>query len=143
MKIVRRVALVFVAYVVMVVGFEAYLGLAQPSFDADFVKEWDAPVVITTIGEDGSRQDRFVVPMRSEGHLYVSANHWPRSWYRRALENPKVEITSDGKTTEYVAVPVPAPSEEQDRLEREHPHPAWFRFLTGYPPRRFVRLEPR
>jgi len=142
-KIVRRLALVILAYVGVVVGFELYLGLAQPSFNADFVKQWDAPVVITTIGEDGLPQDRFVVPMRSDGHLYVSANHWPRSWYRRALENPKVQITSDGETKDYLAVPIPAASEDQDRLERAHPHPAWFRFLTGYPPRRFVRLEPR
>jgi len=135
--------LVVVAYVGVVVGFEAYLGLAQPSFNADFVKDWDAPVVITTIGSDDSTQDRFVVPMRSEGHLYISANHWPRSWYRRAVENPNVQITSEGETKNYLAVPVPAASEEHRRLERKHPHPAWFRFLTGYPPRRFVRLEPR
>jgi hypothetical protein len=33
--------------------------------------------------------------------------------------------------------------EEATRIDAEHPHPAWFRFVTGYPPRKFVRLDPR
>ncbi len=30
-----------------------------------------------------------------EGRLYVSANQWPRRWYHRALENPRVGVTVD------------------------------------------------
>jgi len=142
-RTIRYIGIAVLAYVAVVVAFELYLGLVQPRFRRDLVEEWDAPVVITTAGADGSTEDRLVVPMVTEGHLYVSANHWPRSWYKRAMKNPEVRVTKNGETNDYLAVPIDPASPEHDRLEREHPHPAWFRFLTGYPPRRFVRLEPR
>ena len=63
--------------------------------------------------------------------------------YKRALENPQLRVTNAGETKDYLAVPIAAPGDEHDRLVREHPHPVWFRFLTGYPPRRFLRLEVR
>jgi hypothetical protein len=134
---------VVVAYVALVVCFEAYLGLAQPRFEKDSDDGWDATIVITTTGEDGLTQDRVVSPMLSDGVLYVSANHWPRSWYKRVLDNPQVHVTNGGKTSDYTALPMAPSDDEHDRLEGEHPHPFFFRFLTGFPPRRFVRLEPR
>ncbi len=143
MKVARNVGIVILAYVGVVVLFEAYLGLVQPKFDGNYVEGWDATIVITTTGADGSTQDRLVVPMVSDEYLYVSANHWPRSWYKRALENPELRVTNAGETKDYLAVPIAAPGDEHDRLVREHPHPVWFRFLTGYPPRRFLRLEVR
>lgn len=131
------------SYVALVVAFEVFLGVAQPRFETDPDKEWGATIVLTTTGADGSTRDRVVTPMVSGGQLYVSANHWPRSWYNRVLENPKLRVTNKNETKDYLAVPIPAASEEHDRLQAEHPHSAGFRFLTGYPPRRFVRLEPR
>lgn len=83
------------------------------------------------------------MPMTSDGQLFVSANHWPRSRYKRILANPDMRVTRDGNTGDYRATPISPDSPEHDRLSQEHPHPAWFRFLTGYPPRRFVRLDPR
>jgi hypothetical protein len=71
----------------------------------------------------------------------VAANHWPRTWYRRALANPEVQATIDGKKGDYRAVPVTGA--EQDRVEGEHGHGVVFRILTGFPPRYFVRLDPR
>lgn len=143
MRVLKSAVIVILAYVAVVVAFETYLGVAQPRFDKDPDQEWGATIVITTAAKDGSTAGRVVSPMVSDGHLYVSANHWPRSWYNRVLENPKVQVTNRDETNDYVAVTIPAASEEHDRLEREHPHPAWFRFLTGYPPRRFVRLDAR
>jgi hypothetical protein len=32
---------------------------------------------------------------------------------------------------------------EHDRVEREHKHGLGFRILTGFPPRYFLRLDPR
>lgn len=140
---VKYAAIVFLAYVALVAAFETYLGIAQPRFEIHPDKEWGETIVLTTTGADGATQQRVVSPMVSDGQLYVSANHWPRSWYKRVLENPKLQVTNKEVTKDYLAVPIPADSEDHDRLEAEHPHPAWFRFLTGYPPRRFVRLEPR
>ncbi|MFN2426079.1 MAG: nitroreductase/quinone reductase family protein [Candidatus Binatia bacterium] len=143
MRFIRYAAIAVVAYVGIVVAFEAYLGIAQPRFHRDPAEKWDATIVIATTGSDGSTQQRVVTPMVSDGNLYVSANHWPRSWYNRVLENPKVKVTNRDETKDYLAVPIPAASEEHDRLQREHPHSAGFRFVTGYPPRRFVRFEER
>jgi hypothetical protein len=143
MKIVKTIAIAFVAYVLLVVAFEAYLGIVQPRFGQDEVEGMNATIVITTTGADGATEDRVVVPMTTDGQLYVSSNHWPRSWYKRALANPDVQVTQDGETKDYRAVPVAEPGDEYDRLQSEHPHPAWFRFMTGYPPRKFLRLEER
>jgi hypothetical protein len=71
----------------------------------------------------------------------VSANHWPRAWYHRALANPDVQATIGGTKGPYRAVSVSGA--EAERVEREHPHGLWFRFVTGFPPRYFVRLDPR
>lgn len=143
MKIVRNLGIAILAYVAVVVLFEAYLGIVQPQFKQDEVEGMNATIVITTADADGGTEDRVVVPMESDGYLYVSSNHWPRSWYNRALENPEVQVTKDGETNDYTAVPIESSSAEYDRLQQEHPHPAWFRFMTGYPPRRFLRLEER
>ncbi|MFN2377400.1 MAG: nitroreductase/quinone reductase family protein [Candidatus Binatia bacterium] len=139
----KYAAAVVLSYVALVVAFEVFLGVAQPQFETDPNAEWGATITITTASADGSTRSRVVTPMVSDGQLYVSANHWPRSWYNRVLENPKVQVTNKDETKDYLAVPIPAASEEHDRLQVEHPHSAGFRFLTGYPPRRFVRLEPR
>lgn len=143
MRFVKPVAIALVAYVALVAAFESYLGIAQPQFQGEQADGWNATIVLTTKDADGSAQKRVVSPMVTDGQLYVSANHWPRSWYNRVLANPELQVTNRDETKDYVAVPIPPGSEVHERLEREHPHPAWFRFLTGYPPRRFVRLEPR
>ena len=143
MKAIRNAGVAILVYAIVVVLFEAYLGIVQPRFGDDEIEGMNATIVITTTGTDGSTQERVVVPMVSDEQLYVSANHWPRSWYKRALENPELQVTTGDETKDYLAVPIAAPGTEHDRLEREHPHPVWFRFLTGFPPRRFMRLEAR
>ena len=96
---------------------------------------------MTTIAEDGTQNDRVVARLESNGQLYVAANHWPRAWYRRALEHPDVQVTVDGETGSYRAVPVI--EAEHDRVNRENRLGIMFRILTGFPPRYFVRLDPR
>jgi len=96
---------------------------------------------ITTVERDGTAHDRVVARYETDGRLYVSANHWPRAWYRRALENPDVLATVEGETGEYRAVPVTG--DEHDRVDAAHPHSLVFRLMTGFPPRRVLRLDPR
>lgn len=121
-----------IAYVVVVAGFETWLGYSQPS--------GKSTLVITTEDSSGTQGDRVLSRLDSQDKIYVSANHWPRRWYRQAMRRPNVEIdTGDGKRP-YVAVPVIG--DEHDRLLSEHPHTLGFRLLTGFPPRFFVRLEP-
>jgi hypothetical protein len=78
--------------------------------------------------------------LESNGQLYVATNHWPRAWYERALANPNVQVTLDGEKRDYRAVPVNG--EEHDRVDRDNPLGPIFRFITGYPTRYFLRLEP-
>jgi len=133
MKALKIVAIVVLVYVGIVAAFESFIGTLQPA--------GGSTLVITTVDGDGSSHDRVVSRLESDGRLYVAANHWPRAWYRRALANPEVQATIDGKKSDYRAVPVTGA--EHDRVESEHRHGVVFRILTGFPPRYFVRLDPR
>ncbi len=131
MRVIKIVAVVLVGYVLIVTAFESLIGYFQP----------EAPdtLVLTTADEDGATVDRVLQALQSDGRLYVAVNHWPRAWYRRALANPRVQVTRQGEEGDYVAVPVTG--EEHARVARDHPLPLAFLFLTGFPPRHFVRLD--
>ncbi len=132
MKAARLIAILFLVYMGIVIAFESLLGYFQPA--------GPTTLVITTTAEDGTRNDRVLARLESGGQLYVAANHWPRAWYNRALENPNVQATLDGEKGNYLAVPVT--EEEHDRVNGENSLGMVFRILTGFPPRYFVRLEP-
>ena len=131
MKFVKPLAIALGIYVGLVVLFETGIGIAQP--------ESDGTLVITTTDPDGTSHDRVVSSLESDGRLYVAANHWPRAWFTRAAENPDVQVTLDGETGPYRAVPVSGT--EHDQVDAEHPLPLPFRILTGFPPRLFLRLD--
>ncbi len=120
-------------YVAVVVAFESSIGLFQP--------RPGSTLVITTFDADGTAHDRVVSRLESDGKLYVAANHWPRAWYRRALAHPEVRVTVAGTTTDYHAVLVTGA--EHQRVEADNPLGLFFRILTGFPPRYFLRLDPR
>ena len=133
MKAVKVIGILVLVYVGIIVAFESMLGIFQPG--------GGGTVVITTTDEDGNTNDRVLAGLESDGQLYVAANHWPRAWYRQALENPSVQVTVDGERGPYLAVPVT--DEEHDRVNRDNGTGIVFRILTGFPPRYFVRLDPR
>ncbi len=133
MKALKIAAIVLLVYAGIVVAFESLIGTLQPTAGST--------LVITTFDADGTPHDRVVSRLESDGKLYVAANHWPRAWYRRALENPEVKVTLDGGKSDYRAVPVTGA--EHDRVESGNRHGFFFRFLTGFPPRYFVRLDSR
>jgi hypothetical protein len=133
MKLVFKVVVILlVVYAAIVVAFETWLGYSQPS--------GQSTLVITTTDDEGNPHDRVLSRMQQNGAMYVSANHWPRAWYRAALKHPHVQVTVDGVKGDYLVVPVT--EDEHDRLEAEFGHPLLFRILTGFPPRYFVRLDP-
>ena len=133
MKAAKIATISFVVYVGIVIAFESLIGVFQPASETT--------LVITTTAEDGTQNDRVLARLDSNGQLYVSANHWPRAWFNQALENPKVQVTLDGEKGNYLAVPVT--EKEHIRVNDEHRHGIMFRILTGFPPRYFVRLDPR
>ncbi len=108
---------------------------------AAFQPETDTTIVITTTDGEGTAHERVVSPIDLDGRLYVAANHWPRAWYRRALDRPEVRVTRGGETLDYRAVPVS--DEEQERLFDESGFPLVGYLFTGFAPREFLRLDPR
>ena len=133
MRALKIAAIVLLVYVGIVALFESSIGYLQPQQEG-------STLTITTFDPDGAH-DRVVSRLEVDGKLYVAANHWPRAWYERALANPDVEVTVNGQKQGYRAVPVS--DAEHERLMAEHPHGFAFRFVTGFPPRYFVRLDPR
>ena len=134
MKILRITAIIIVVgYVVLVAAFETWLGYSQP--------QGGNTIVITTFEADGAKHDRVVSRLESEGKMYVAVNHWPRAWYYRLLDNPEVQVTTKDGTADYLAVEVGGT--EHDQVQADNPTGLMFRFLTGFPPRYFVRLDPR
>ena len=133
MKAAMVIVILFLVYVGIVIAFESMLGYFQPAGETS--------LVITTTAEDGTPNDRVLSPLKSNGQLYVAANHWPRAWYQRALENPNVKVTLAGEKGDYLAVPVTG--EEHARVNGDNSTGMMFRILTGFPPRYFVRLDPR
>ena len=131
MRAVKIVGIVLASYVLIVAAFESMIGYFQP--------EAGDTLVLTTVSGDGAAVDRVLQSLHSDGQLYVAVNHWPRAWYRRALANPGVRVTRDGATRDYRAVPVTGG--EYARVAGEYPRPLAFLFLTGFPPRHFVRLD--
>ena len=132
MKLLKILAIVFAVYAVVVVSFESLIGYFQP--------ENTGTLVITTADGAGHSYERVLSRIESEGRLYVAANHWPRGWYRQALQNPHVLVDLEGEKLPYRAVPVNG--DEHDRVDAQKPLGFMIRFLTGFPPRNFVRLEP-
>ncbi|MEQ8858536.1 MAG: nitroreductase/quinone reductase family protein [Pseudomonadales bacterium] len=132
MRLLKIVAVLVLVYVGIVAAFESLIGYFQPA-DAN-------TLVISTSDSGGEPHDRVVSRIDSDGRLYVAANHWPRAWYRQALENPRVEVVAGGERAPYLAVPVT--DAERQRLFDQHALPLAVKVLTGFPPRRFLRLDP-
>ena len=138
MKVLKWVGVLVAVYVGFVVAFETlYLGWYQPKLASTGIPM----LVITTTDDSGVSRERRLARLETDGRLYVSAHHWPRGWYRRALQNPNVRAEIDGAVADYIAVPVDG--EEFERVAAEHPLPLPVRFLMGFPPPRdILRLDP-
>ena len=133
MRILRYLLILFVLYVGVVVAFESMLGYVQP-------EQPGRTIVLSTFEDDGTEHKRVVTLLTSDGKEYVGVNHWPRAWWYRTKENPKVKVTRDGETKDYTATTISG--DEHDRVETDNPASLTFKILTGFPPRYFIRLDP-
>jgi len=127
------VALILV-YVGYVIYFEARLGYLQP--------RGSTSLVIATF-DNGDRHERVLRLEQIGGNNYIAANHCPRAWYSQALDNPNVEVQLPGEDSFEPYVAVPLDGEELQRISEIYSFGFEFRFRTGFPPRRFLRLDPR
>lgn len=60
--------------------------------------------------------------------------------WRNVLENPRVQMTMDGTTGDYIAVPVE--DEEPERVTTEIGNGIVFKIRVWFAPQRFLRLDP-
>jgi len=128
--------IVVAGYIGIVVIFESLLGYYQPKGEEN--------LVITVTEDDGSKTERVLSLFQSEGELYLAANHWPRAWFRQVLKKPDVHIEFGGERAgqsgNYVAIPIN--DADHERVLNDNRIPFVGRFLMGFPPREFVRIEP-
>lgn len=75
------------------------------------------------------------------GKLYIASTHWLRGWYRQALAEPRVLAQVDGERGAYTAVPILG--EERARVSDSYTMGFVLRFICGFAPSRFLRLDPR
>ena len=138
MKFAKWLGVIAVIYVAFVVLFETvYLGMYQPSFESSGIPM----LVITTTDASGEAQSRRLASFRTDYGLYVSAHHWPRGWYKRAIQYPNVRVEIDGIESDYLAVAVVG--QEFEKVSADYPLPLFVRFLMGFPPERnILRLDP-
>jgi hypothetical protein len=137
MKALKWAAIVAAVYVGLVVLFEAViLGMIQPKLEGAALPM----LVITTTDDSGESKPRRLAQLDVDGRIYVSAHHWPRGWYHRAVANPEVRVEMDGAESDYLAVPVDG--EEFDRVAAEVPLPFFIRLVMGFPPERVYSSTP-
>ena len=129
----KIIGIVLIAYLGVVVLFESALGYFQP--------QGDDTLILPVKGDEGPSL-RVLSRIEVDDQLYVAVNHWPRGWFNfnKVLENPEVKITIGDETAEYRAVKVTA-VDEAARIDSARPRSLLFLLLTGFPPRKFVRLE--
>lgn len=132
MKIAKVAAIVLFVYIGVAAAAAAYVAYFQPAMPG--------VLVLTTTDAEGKEYDRLLGRFEVDGVLYLSANAWPRRWYNRAVANPSVEVTVDGKRIRFTAVRIE--EAERQRLVKDYPMPLWMRILAGFPPRDFLRLDP-
>ena len=111
-KIMMICTSVLIVYSVIIVIFEVLLAYYQPQNE-------HATLVITTV-KHGHQKSRVLSKIDYQGNLYVSANHWPRAWYKQSLANPNIKVTYKGKTEDYTAISVS--QLEHDRLSKDKKH---------------------
>ena len=135
MKIVKWLGGIFGFYIVFVVLFETVLlGYFQPDFAA-------YPMMrLTTTDGSGETQTRKLAVFETDEKIYLSAHHWPRGWFKRAMAYPKVTAELEGVEGHYTASRVDGA--EFDRVAEVHPLPLPVMFVMGFPPERdILRLD--
>jgi len=130
--VLGAIAALLLIYVGSIIYFEARLGYMQP--------QGGSTIVLATF-DAGERHERVVRLTKIDGENYIAAQHWPRAWYRQALREPNIEVKLEEVFEPYLAVPLEG--EELAMVKENYTMGFNFRFRTGFPPRRFLRLDPR
>ena len=85
-------------YLILAVGFGLTVGYLQP--------QREETVVLITTDSNGTKYERVLTPRQDEsGQLWLVSGQWSRSWYRRALEYPEIELRRGSEVSAYRAMP--------------------------------------
>lgn len=133
MQTVEVLLRVVVGYAAFVALMEALIGFIQPPMDGG--------VKLTTTDAGGRTSERMLAAAKLEGKLYIASNHWLRGWYREARAEPSVLADVDGVSAAYTAVPIEG--QERARVSGAYRMGFVLRFICGFAPSRFLRLDPR
>ena len=131
-RVIKILLILLFIYLAQVVLFESLLGFYQP--------QQGNTMVITTFEDDGEANERVVARLDRDSEIFVAVNHWPRAWANRIRRNPDITMTYEGVTRDYTAVVLTGAEHEQGQIDFSVPF--LFKFMTGFPPRYFVRLGP-
>ncbi len=132
MQITQILSIAVLAYVAFVTLAEALIGFIQPDMDIGGR--------LTTTDANGTTSDRILALAKIDGHLYVSSNHRLQGWYRQALAEPHVLLEAHGAPSPYEAVSIDG--EERERVSDVYRMGIILRFIFGFAPSRFLRLDP-
>ena len=140
MKLLRILAIVLVAYVGLGLMFDSVIGSLQPQFDGTVVLRTYEP-------GGGGAKDTVLSLLDDDGQLWVESGHWFRGWYRRVQANNDVELTHNGQTAPYRAVPDESPetlAHVTDLMKRANGGGYYVaRTMLLWAPIKPVRLEPK
>lgn len=120
-----------IVYIALLLLLELAIWKLQPSMDSG---------VTLLIGSEDTVTSRKVYGFEHEGGLYVSSNHWFRSWYHAVLKNPIIDVECSGKIKPYKAILLEG--DDRERIANAYQMSLIFRLLCGFAPRRFLKLEP-
>ena len=93
------------------------------------------------IDTEGKTIKRTLYGLEYDDRLYVSSNHWFRTWYHATLGNPQIGVERDGEIQPYIAVPIEG--DEQLKVAKQYDMGFALRLLCGFAPQRFLRLDPQ
>jgi len=121
-----------IGYVLLILLIETVVWRFQPPMKG-------ALTLIINPDQD-SRMERRLDSFEHNEKLYVSSNHWFRSWYRAVLANPNVIVLRNDASHQYSAKAVP--NSEHESLTHEYKMGFVLRLLCGFAPSKFILLTP-
>ena len=132
MFIFEIVVFALIVYVVLLLLLEATISKAQPDM---------ANGVTLFVNHGDEVVSRKLYGFAYDNRLYISSNHWFRQWYYAVLKHPKINVEHDGEIKRYNVVPIEG--DERTQIARMYKMGFVLRFMCGFAPRRFLRLDPQ
>ncbi len=122
---------VLIVYLVLLLLLELFAWKFQPDMENSITLVFDL---------SGTEVERKLYGFEHNGKLYVSSNHWFRQWYNAVLKNPNVLVERGGIRKPHIAVSIEGL--ELVEIVGEYRLGFLIRLMSGFAPRRFLRLDP-